>query len=57
MAFNLSLQHTEPKLSWDADDDHRKRTLHKKWVVTKISKATESCYIVFESSAARASNL
>jgi predicted glycoside hydrolase/deacetylase ChbG (UPF0249 family) len=30
MVFNLSLQHTDPKLTWDADDEGRKRVLHKK---------------------------
>ncbi len=25
--FNISLQHTDPKLSWDAEDPERKRKL------------------------------
>ncbi len=27
LAFNISLQHTDPKLSWDAEDPERKRKL------------------------------
>lgn len=29
--FNQSLQHTEPKLTWDADDEERKRKLQVRW--------------------------
>jgi hypothetical protein len=45
MAFNLSLQHTDPKLSWDADDDGRKRVLHKKLTEEEIKEADFEAYL------------
>ena len=45
MVFNLSLQHTDPKLSWDADDDGRKRVLHKKLTEEEIKEADFEAYL------------
>jgi hypothetical protein len=33
LSLCLMLQHTDPGLTWDADDDRRKRVLQKKWVL------------------------
>ena len=45
LAFNLSLQHTDPKLSWDADDEVRKRVLHKKLSEEQIKEADFEAYL------------
>ncbi|GAX82620.1 hypothetical protein CEUSTIGMA_g10046.t1 [Chlamydomonas eustigma] len=43
--FNLSLQHTDPKLTWDADDEGRKRVLHKKMTEEEIKEADFQAYL------------
>eukprot|EP00798_Chlamydomonas_sp_ICE-L_P030470 gene30470-35481_t len=43
--FNMSLQHTDPKLTWDAEDDSRKKVLNRKMTQDEVKDADFAAYL------------